>query len=188
MSGHKGEGYRWLRLMMVLSSFAPLFIFWAVRGQSLMPEWWFLISCAALAVLPTAFTLLRVRAARAAQAETIDIGPADDRRDDLLVYLFAMLLPFYAPDLSTWRSLAAVILALAFVVFLFWYLDLHYVNVLFAAMRYRVFVVRPNATANPSSGDQPLVIITKRHTLDGVTSLEAIQLSDTVFLEEGEAT
>ena len=50
------------------------------------------------------------------------------------LYLFAMLLPFYSQDLGSWRYLGASFAALAFIVFLFWHLNLHYMNLLFAAL------------------------------------------------------
>ena len=58
----------------------------------------------------------------------LTVGTADDHRDHILVYLFAMLLPFYSEDIGTWRDFGATLAALAFIVFLFWHLNLHYMN------------------------------------------------------------
>jgi len=35
-------------------------------------------------------------------------GTAEDHRNHLVVYLFAMLLPFYPIDTGTWRDFAAL--------------------------------------------------------------------------------
>ncbi|MDQ7088938.1 MAG: hypothetical protein Q9Q13_14260 [Acidobacteriota bacterium] len=37
------------------------------------------------------------------------MATAEDHRDHILVYLFAMLLPFYSEDLATWRDLGATV-------------------------------------------------------------------------------
>jgi hypothetical protein len=43
------------------------------------------------------------------------VGTAEDHRNHLVVYLFAMLLPFYPIDTGTWRDFAALLSALGFV-------------------------------------------------------------------------
>ena len=172
------------RLLMVLSSISPLFILWAIRGNSLIAERYFLGFCFLMVVLPNAFLWLRVRVAKKL-SETCDItiGSADDHRDHLLVYLFAMLLPFYTADLSSWRELATALAALAFIVFLFWNLNLHYMNIVFAAAGYRVFTVYPPMDDNPFSGRTSNVLITKRVVLVSGKHIIAYRLSDTVFFE-----
>jgi len=102
------------------------------------------------------------------------------------VYLFAMLLPFYSIDLRTWRDLAAMLAALGFIIFLFWHLNLHYMNILFAARGYRVFTVYPMADGNPLSGKTTQVLITRRVTVSPGERLVAYRLSDTVYLEMNE--
>lgn len=114
------------------------------------------------------------------------VGKAEDHRDHLLVYLFAMLLPFYATDLSTWRDLGAVLAALGFIVFLFWHLNLHYMNIIFAALGYRVFTLYPQLDGNPFSGKTSYVLITHRVALSPGQQLTAYRLSDTVYLEVNE--
>lgn len=131
------EGLRIARLMMVLSSISPLFILWVIRGNSLIPEYYFLGFCTFMVVVPSGYLWRRiVTAKKLKQLRPIVVGKAEDHRDHLLVYLFAMLLPFYAVDLGTWRDLAAVLAALGFIIFLFWHLNLHYMNILFAAFGY----------------------------------------------------
>ena len=45
------EGLRAARLLMVLSSVSPLFILWAIRGNSLIPGSWFAGFCALMGVV-----------------------------------------------------------------------------------------------------------------------------------------
>jgi len=178
------EGLKAARLLMVLSSISPLFILWAIRGNRLIPDRWFIGFCALMVFVPNAFLWLRIRTAKKqADKREITVGTADDHRDHILVYLFAMLLPFYSEDLGTWRDLGATVAALAFIVFLFWHLNLHYMNLLFAALGYRVFTVYPPADGNALTGKTRHTVITPRVSLSSGDRLVAYRLSDTVYLE-----
>ena len=94
-----------------------------------------------------------------------------------------MLLPFYAPDVGTWRAFGATVAALGFIVFLFWHLNLHYMNVLFAVMGLRVFTVYPPSDTNPLTGKSSEVLITRRAIISRGERVIAYRLSDTVYLE-----
>jgi hypothetical protein len=94
-----------------------------------------------------------------------------------------MLLPFYPIDTGTWRDFAALLSALAFVVFLFWHLNLHYMNLLFALRGYRVFTILPPQDDNPISGRTSLVLITPRTSVLSGARIVAFRLSDTVYFE-----
>lgn len=183
-AGAHREGLKAARLLMVLSSISPLFILWAIRGNNLLPDRYFIGFCAGMVLVPNAFLWLRVRTARKQQDKRdLTVGSADDHRDHILVYLFAMLLPFYSQDLATWRYLGASFAALAFIVFLFWHLNLHYMNLIFAALGYRVFTVYPPADGNPLAGKTRQAVITRRVSLASGDRLVAYRLSDTVYLE-----
>lgn len=178
------EGLKAARLLMVLSSVSPLFILWGIRGNTLIPAAYFLCFCGLMVVLPNAFLWLRLFAARRNNdRREIIVGSADDHRDHILVYLFAMLLPFYSENLGTLREFAATLTALTFIVFLFWHLNLHYMNLLFAILGYRVFTVYPPADGNPMTGKMSYAVITRRVTLSPGEALTAYRLSDTVYLE-----
>lgn len=177
------EGLKAARLLMVLSSISPLFILWAIRGNSLIPDRWFIALCILMVVVPNAFLWLRIRTAKKqADQREFTVGTADDHRDHILVYLFAMLLPFYSGAIGTWRDLGATIAALGFIVFLFWHLNLHYMNLLFAALDFRVFTVYPPAD-NPLTGKTRQTLITRRVSLASGDQIVAYRLSDTVYLE-----
>ena len=184
ISGKQSDGLKVARLLMVLSSISPLFILWAIRGNSLIPDRWFLLFCAAMVIIPYAFLGVRIKTARRLQEKReLVVGTAEDHRDHLLVYLFAVLLPFYATSLAGWRDLAALSVVLVFIVFLFWHLNLHYMNLLFAAFGYRVFTIYPPSDANPLSGKTSQVLITRRVALASGEHLVAYRLSDTVYFE-----
>lgn len=184
MPSFANEGLKAARLLMVLSSISPLFLFWAVRGNALIADRYFLSFCLLMIVFPNFFLWLRVRiATRLQERREITVGRAEDHRDHLLVYLFSMLLPFYAPDLGTWRSFAATVAALGFIVFLFWHLNLHYMNVVLAALGYRVFTVYPPKDENPLTGKSSQVLITRRATISAGERIVGLRISDTVYLE-----
>jgi hypothetical protein len=178
------EGLKAARLLMVLSSISPLFILWAIRGTNLIPDCWFIGFCALMVMIPNGFLWLRLRTAKKqADKRELTVGTADDHRDHILVYLFAMLLPFYSTAIGTWRDLSATLAALAFIVFLFWHLNLHYMNLVFAALGYRVFTVSPPADGNPLTGRARYAVITRRVSLAAGDRLVVYRLSDTVYLE-----
>lgn len=178
------QGLQVTRLIMVLSSMAPLFVLWAVRGSPSVPDVYFIPSCLLLAFVPTLILIRRIRLARQNNdCQTKMIGRADDHRDHILVYLFAMLLPFYTVNLQDGREFAATVLALLFILFLFWHLNLHYMNLLFAMRGYRVFTVRPDGTDRHGS-KAPFVLLTRREMLVKGEEVETYRLSDTVFIEK----
>jgi len=182
--GTHSEGLKTARLLMVLSSISPLFILWAIRGNSLIPDDYFIAFCLLMVLLPNAFLWLRIRTAKMNNdRREVAVGTADDHRDHILVYLFAMLLPFYSEDLGTLRDLCATLTALAFIVFLFWHLNLHYMNLVFAVLGYRVFTVYPPADGNPLTGKTRYAVITRRVSLSPNEKLATYRLSDTVYLE-----
>lgn len=178
------EALQVMRLMMVLSSMAPLFILWAMRGSGLVPDKYFVPGCISFAVIPTFLLWLRIRIAKKRNdCQRKVVHHADDHRDHILVYLFAMLMPFYTANLQSDREFAATILGLLFILFLFWHLNMHYMNLLFAIKGYKVFTVTPDPTDNIGSRI-PFVVLTKRVALRQGDQLDTYRLSDTVFIEK----
>ena len=181
------EGLRVARLLMVLSSLAPLFIIWAIRGNRLIPDYYFIGACFLLAFLPSGFLFWRVyRVQKDVDKRTLTAGTSEDHRGHVLVYLFAMLLPFYLEEIATYRDLAAIIIALTFIVILFWRLNLHYMNVFFAFADYQIFTVSPPQDDNPHTGQEKYVLITHRKVLLPGDRLLVHRLSNTVYLESTE--
>ena len=177
------EGLRLARLFMVLSSLMPLFVLWAVRGVPGIPEHFLISGCALLAIVPTLVLWLRMWIARKnSDKRTLRIGQATDHREHLLVYLFAVLLPLYDANLEARREIAATLLAFTFIVFLFWHLNLHYMNLVFALAGYRVFTIHAEAR-DPFSAKTPFVLITRRQLPQQGDELTAYRISNTVYYE-----
>lgn len=185
MSKNPNEGLRFARLIMVLGGASPLFLLWAIKGIEIVPDRWLWAICLSFVLLPNLFLAWRIHTAKKLkEIKTMAVGTAEDHRDYLLVYLFAMLLPFYSVDMHVLRDLIATIAALVFVIFLFWHLNLHYMNILFAIRGYRIFTVYGPQDQNPLSGKNSFVVITQRSNLVLGEELTLYRLSDSVFFEE----
>jgi hypothetical protein len=178
------EGLRAARFLMVVGSFAPLFVLWAIRGTRLISDAWLVAFCVVIVVVPNGVLLARIATAKKHRdTRELVVGVAEDHRDHLLVYLFAMLLPFYTVDLGSWQAVFAVLAAFLFIAFLFWHLNLHYMNLLLAIRGYRIFTVYPPADGNPLTSRTTLVLITQRVALNSNERIVAYRLSDSVYLE-----
>lgn len=186
-SANKGtakQGLSLARLLMVFGSFSPLIFLWTVRGIKAVPDEWLVGAALFLILVPNLVLLLRHQLAKAARdVRVIRVGRAEDHREHILVYLFAMLLPFYAENPETPRQAFATVTALAFVVFLFWHLNLHYVNIAFAVLGYRIFTVTPAGDHSAGLTEKNYALITKRPLLAPDSAVTAIRLSDTVYVE-----
>jgi uncharacterized membrane protein YhaH (DUF805 family) len=178
------EGLKFARLLMVISSVAPLFVLWGIRGNTPLPNQWFISICALFVVIPNVVLGLRILVARKrSDKKEIIVARSEDHREHILIYLFAMLLPLYAIDMSSWSTFSATIVALGFIVFLFWHLNLHYINLIFAFFGFRIFTVYPPTDNNPYSGRDTLIVISRKSMLLPGDQLQTYRLSNTVFLE-----
>lgn len=169
---------------MVFSSLCPLFLLWTVRGSDLFPDVYFVAACLALAILPSAVMFWRVSIVkRNKDRRLIVVGTTDDQKSHILSYLFAILLPFYRTEMNDHREFIAMCVALAFIVFLFWWLNLHYINVIFALFRYHVYTVYPPVDGNPYAVHGAFVLISHRRSLNQGDEVMAYRLSNTVYWE-----
>lgn len=186
MTGNN-EGLSLARLLMVLSSMSPLFILWAIKGWGIkgISELYFLSFCLFFITVPNLFLWFRVRLVKKRKdRREVTAGDCEDHRDHLLVYLFAMLLPFYSVNIDSIRDLAGHVAAITFIVFLFWHLNMHYMNIFWAMKGFRVYTLKPAAANNSISGRIPVVLITKRSHIVKGEKISAYRLSQTVFLED----
>ena len=177
------EGLSFLRLCMVLAGFAPLFCLMAIRGIEVVPDMWLWTACGLLVAVPMLFLLLRLLVVwRYEPPRVLVVGQVEESRSHILTYLFATFLPFYRQDLGNMRDLIAVVVAALFIIFLFWYLNLHYVNILLAVFGYRVYTIRPrDDDDNPYTSRVPIVVITRQRSLPPGGDIRGYRLSDTLY-------
>jgi hypothetical protein len=187
MSGGVNRGLPIARLLMVVASLAPLFLLWAIRGAPPISDCYWVATCLAFAIIPNLALMWRWRVARRRNDyRTIIVGAARDQSEHLLVYLFAMLLPLYTVNFANERELLAVAAAFVFIVFLFWHMNLHYMNIAFAALGYRVY--NAEMTSRPAAQQNSVILLSKRTTPPPAgASIDGLRISDTVFVERESA-
>ena len=154
------EGLKVARLLMVLSSLSPLFVLWAVRGTQAISDSILIPLCAVLVIIPNLGLGLRILLAKK-RDDTSSLVPTEihDQREHIIVYLFAMLIPLFDANIGNQRDFFAVCVALIFVVFIFWKLNLHYVNLIFALFGYNVFTIKVNRSTGQSITHSDTVIV-----------------------------
>jgi hypothetical protein len=172
---------------MVIGSFAPLFILWAVKGNKLIPNTIFVLSCLFCTIIPNLILLWRIIIAkRHHDIFSLSIKYVKDDRDHILTYLFPMLLPFYPTVTECVRDFMTIFIAICFVIFIFWHLNLYYINIFFAILGYHIFTIYP-PFENPLCNKMPRILITRREYIhvenDSVLEIEAYRISNSVFLE-----
>jgi len=176
------------RLLLVMSSLSPVFLLWAVRGGTSLSDLRWLAICAVLLFAPNLIVWFVInRAIKRKNEQTIVVKSYADRREHLITYLFALLIPIYDANIGHGRELAAAFLALAFIAFLFWYMRLHYINVVFAIFGYRLYEVEVQNVATATGGVtlsyERCAVISKRATLPIGAPLVLVRLGGTVFLD-----
>ena len=175
-------GLGFARLMMVIGSFWPLFLLWAIKGNPVLDYWLWITVCCVFICIPNLFLSYRIwRAEKQDDRTTILVENPEDHRDHILVYLFAILLPIYSLNIETYRDFLVVVVALFLVLFIFWRMDLHYMNLYFSILGYSLFTINPNQQDGQLRRSS--VLITRRSILNIGRKITAHRISDTVFIE-----
>ncbi len=175
-----------VRFMMVLSNFTPLFALLAVRGicikgVSFDIDTLLIPICFGLIVLPNVVLILRIVIAKInVGTKTIVTKNVRNQKENILVYLFAMLIPLYQTQISSERELISLIVAFVFLFFLFWHLNLYYMNIFFALAGYYVYLIEPS---DQDSIKKPLIILSKSNFLKNNQSIKGLRLSNSIYME-----
>ncbi|WP_108398373.1 hypothetical protein [Devosia submarina] len=184
---HEGLGF--VRFVLVWSSLSPVFLLWSIRGVDAVADYIWIPLCLLFFALPSAILLIIFWRSRSSKnVKTVEIETARDQREHLLTYLFAMLIPLFDANLGGMRDVVAVAFALLFVMFLFWHMRLHYMNLIFALCGYRIYTVE----AKPGIGGQErqssrmgtYVVISKRQYLPESSALTGYRLGGNVLVDE----
>lgn len=184
------EGQGFVRFVLVWSSLGPVFLLWAIRGVSALEDSVWIPLCFALFAIPNLILWLIFRRVRKSEnTKTIDVEKAGDQREHLFTYLFAMLIPLFDVSLGGMRDVAAMMLAMVFVIFLFWYLHLHYVNIIFALWGYRIYTVEVRTGAGNGQDSRLLsyAVISKQHHLSSGSILTGYRLGGNVLVDKSDA-
>lgn len=184
------DGPGFVRFILVWSSLGPVFLLWAIRGVDALRDSVWIPLCLALFALPNIFLWLIFRRVRKNEnTKTIDVERASDQREHLFTYLFAMLIPLFDVSLGGARDVAAMMLAMIFVMFLFWYLRLHYVNLIFAIWGYRIYTVEAKVGIGDGQGSRLVTyaVISRQHHLPSDSILTGYRLGGNVLVDKSDA-
>lgn len=187
MAEKGGDGLPFVRFILVWQSLSPVFILWAIRGTETVNACVFTGICLVLFLAPT--LLLWAFWARAVAKDTvrdIKVVKAEDPKDHVLTYLFAMLIPLFQSNLDDIRQLAVAAVAFGMIMFLFWHMKLHYMNFVFAILQYNIFTVKVDAGATASGPKSPSswVVISKRSALPEGEVLTGYRLGGLVLADK----
>lgn len=172
------------RFGMVLASFWPLFLLWAIRGSNVIDDVLLWLICGALILIPNLLLGIRIWYARwQKDTKVIMVENPEDHRDHILIYLIAILLPVYSLPLDTWREIDVLIVALLLVIVIFWLFDLHYMNFFLTLGGYRIYSINPKNRVEDTAQRDSFVVITKRTSLIDGGEISMYRISDSIFIE-----
>ena len=171
------EGLPLVKLMMLLSSMAPLFVLVGVRGMNnLIDDTHLWIAIGILVIVP--YLILRWRiwsAKKSNDTYIVDVTDWRSNKEYLFTYLFTVLLPLYSVAITSNREFVAVVFAICFVIFVLWNLNLHFINVLFALQGYRVLTLE--------NFNGAILLTTRSHIPKNISELKVHRISNSVFIE-----
>ncbi|PXX51122.1 hypothetical protein DFR38_101183 [Aquitalea magnusonii] len=172
-----------MRLMLVLACMAPLFILMAIRGIGLVPWEIYFPTFISLALIPNAYLALRIiYAIKQNDRKRIRPENVTDNREQLITYIFAMLLPLFQSAVTTIQDLYSALCALLFVVYIFGNMEIYYMNFFFSLAGYRVLSIRPNAQSGNNSVSH--VLITKKNFLAPNIEIQPIRITDFLLFDK----
>ena len=178
-----------VRFLLIWSSLSPVFLLWALRGTTAIPDKIFVPGCLGLFLVPlVALWLLWKRNVATGNVRTIEVRATQDPKDHLLTYLFAMLIPLWQGSLGTTRDIYATLFALTLVLFIFWHMGLHYMNLVFAIGGYRVYTVLAGDAGGGDGDNHKLLtyaVISKRSDIPaGGAALTGYRLGGNVLVDK----
>lgn len=172
-----------IRFMLVLACMAPLFILMAIRGIGLVPWEIYFPAFLALAVIPNVYLVARVLIAiRNNDRKIIRVTNPTDNREQLITYIFAMLLPLFQAAVATEQDLYAALCAVLFIIYIFGNMQLYYMNLFFALAGYRILSIRPDTASGTLSVTH--VLITKRSSIPSTKDITPIRVTDFLLFDK----
>lgn len=189
MTAAAGDSLSFVRFILVWSSLSPVFLLWAIRGTKAVDETYFTLVCLVLFLAPTILLWAFWSRSKARNTvRTVKVIKAEDPKDHILTYLFAMLIPLFQSNIDDKRQLAVAIVALCMITFLFWHMRLHYMNFVFALLGYSIFTVKVDAGVD-ARGPKPAhtwVIISRRSAISDGEALTGYRLGGLVLADKAE--
>lgn len=161
--------------MLFLSSYSPLLAVFALLdtfGKG-TPS----IVCTALAVAGAALLPLLIVLNRSTATQQLRVATATPRDADVLAYVASYLVPFASVDAHSTRERVAIGVFVGLIAVLYVRTEMFYVNPLLAFAGFRVFAVQTPAGT-------PVVLLCRRRFIQPSSDLDAIRISDYVWMEK----
>ena len=172
-----------IRLMLVLACMAPLFILMAIRGVGIVPWEIYFPAFIGLALIPNIILAIRLFVAiKNNDRKRIRATNSTDNREQLITYIFAMLLPLFQSSVSTEQDLYAALCALLFMIYIFGHMELYYMNFFFALAGYRILSIRPDSTSGNLSVSH--VLITKKTSISSTAEINPLRVTDFLLFDK----
>lgn len=180
-----------MRLILVWSSLSPVFLLWAIRGIEKIDDVYWIPACIVMFAAPTIILVfIKRHQTKIDNSQTINIISVKEEREHLLTYLFAMLIPLFDANLEGARDLMAVSAAFIFILLLFWHMRLHYMNIYFALLGYRIFTVEVELSTTANNRARKTLttyaVLSKRHCIPENEPLTGIRLGGEVLIDKDE--
>jgi len=177
--------FRFLRLIFVVASLSPVFILWGIKGSKVLPDSALLLIVFLLVSIPNGILILRWISVRKqnliVQTKVLE---ATDHREHLVVYLLAVLLAIFGASLESTRDLIALAFTAILVTLLFWYSNLHYLNLIFALLGYKTFTVKRLIEKSGKQETSQVVVLTKRDWIQSDEIITCLRLSHNTWIEK----
>lgn len=171
-----------LRLLLAWSAISPAFIIWAIRGTSLVDDYLWILCCIELFVIPNFLLLIFLwKQKQKADFKTITPNQMDNKNELVIAYLFAILLPFYQTNITSWRELAGSMFALVLIIYLFWQTNLIYLNIIFSIINCNILLLTGN---DGHGGERIFIYITRKNQVLLGNPLTAIRLTSSMLIDE----
>jgi hypothetical protein len=171
-----------LRFLLAWSALSPAFIIWAIRGTTLVDNYLWILFCIELFIFPNTLLLLFLwKQSRKKDSKTITPNRIDNKKELVIAYLIAILLPFYQANITSWRELGGSIFALIIIVYLFWQTNLIHLNILFSIINCNILLLTGD---DGRGGEQSFIYLTRNDRVPLDKPLTAIRVTSSILIDE----
>lgn len=173
-----------IRLLLVIASMSPLFILLAIKGlEPFFDHFLTFIFFLLLVIIPNLYFWYRIKQAKHNNdRKNISIHEYTDNKEHIVSYTFALLIPMYQSSIATQNDLYAALCALIFILFIFWHLDLYYMNFIMALFGYKIISIKGNPATSLYAVEH--VLITKRSNLNNLQNFSPLRLTDFLLFDD----
>ena len=163
------------RLLLFLSSYAPLFLIIAIRGWEKSPH--LALGVAIVAVLSVVLLFVFLRIARKLAADRIIVNSVVSRDGDAMSYIVTYLLPFLAVKLNDVMDAGSLSIVLLVIAVLYVNSNMIYTNPVLNIAGYHIFEIH-------DADGKTTALICKRAYIRTGSEINVISVGDYVLLEK----